>query len=78
MKQARPVKEEVIKQFCSDNYYNFLSRPRSAAQWDGLERVVRDGNADLHSEASELESCGIMVRSLACSWPAYCCALLAV
>ena len=62
MKQARPVKEEVIKQFCSDGYYNFLSRPRTAAQWDSLERVVREGNADVHPEASDLECYGIMVR----------------
>lgn len=66
IKQAAPIKEGVIKQFCTDNYYNFLSRSRTFAQWDGLERVVREGHAELHPEAADLESCGIMVRP---AWP---------
>jgi hypothetical protein len=67
IKQAGPVKEEVIKGFCTEPYYNFLSKPRSVAQWDSLERVVREGNADSHPEAAELESCGIMVRPPLCT-----------
>ena len=62
------MKEEVIKRFCTDPYYNFLSKPRTHMQWDSLERVVREGNADLHPEAADLESCGIMVRGLSQSW----------
>lgn len=62
IKKARPVKEEVIKKFCTGPYYNFLSRNRNAEQWNSLEQVVREGNAESHPEASELESCGIMVR----------------
>jgi hypothetical protein len=61
IKKARPVKDEVVRRFCSRSYFNFLGKNRTAEQWDALERVVREGNADSHLEASDLESCGIMV-----------------
>jgi hypothetical protein len=60
IKKARPIKVEVVKRFCSRAYYNFLGKNRTAAQWDELEKLVREGNADSHPEAADLESFGIM------------------
>ena len=60
------MKDEVIKRFCSDSYFDFLSRQRSHKEWDSLERVLRDSNPETHPEAADLESCGIMVRVRIC------------
>jgi hypothetical protein len=61
IKQAAPIKDSVIKQFCTEEYFRFLSRPRDHAAWDRLDEMVRDGVGSA-SEQSELEQCGIMVR----------------
>jgi hypothetical protein len=61
IKQATPVSDDVIKQFCTDKYFRFLSKPRDAASWDRIDNIVREGSGS-NAEVNELEQCGITVR----------------
>eukprot|EP00892_Ulva_mutabilis_P005349 jgi/Ulvmu1/3186/UM015_0227.1 len=59
IKQAGPIGEQSIKEFCTDNYFRFLSKPRDAAGWDRLDKIVKEGVGSA-AENAELEQCGIM------------------
>lgn len=60
IKQAGPIGEQAIKEFCTDDYFRFLSKPRDAAGWDRLDKLVKE-NVGSSSEKAEQEQCGITV-----------------
>jgi hypothetical protein len=63
IKKPAPVRDAVITRFCAERYFRFLSRRRTAAEWDALEALVREGGHDEDADWQELTDCGIMV------WP---------